>query len=377
MWKDTITRILEFKGEAIGWRFIRLNPIISKDMESVVDSNDFIEFLHYLIQRRDIDNCSDDELGCLAMLHTAFQKKIEKEIGKKSPDFVAIDFEHAMPKKHTVCSVGIVTVKDGVIVDEYISLIKPPNNEYGIYNTKVHRLSSIDTENAKSFTEVFPEIEKRLKGNIVVAHNAESADRPCLEQAMYHNGIVTDLNIRWIDTCDICKAKLEVICDVCNIPLENHHEALDDTRACARIYLMHLNNTLPIEEIIAANEIAKATKKSRRPLGHGKIEGEVLKPNLDVVENPDNPFYGKKVVVSGTYTEWPNRKDLAVLLKNYGADIDTSVTSRTNILCTGAGVGPKKLEKMQKNQADGRDAMILNEEEILEMLVDCEFDKQQ
>jgi DNA polymerase-3 subunit epsilon len=41
--------------------------------------------------------------------------------------FTAIDFETAI---HYPCSVGIVTVENGVIVDEFVSLIKPPNNLY-------------------------------------------------------------------------------------------------------------------------------------------------------------------------------------------------------------------------------------------------------
>jgi DNA polymerase-3 subunit epsilon len=42
--------------------------------------------------------------------------------------FTAIDFETATA--FHPCSVGIVTVENGVIVDEFVSLIKPPNNLY-------------------------------------------------------------------------------------------------------------------------------------------------------------------------------------------------------------------------------------------------------
>ena len=42
-------------------------------------------------------------------------------------NFVAIDFETAI--KHHICAVGIVTVEDSKIIDEFYSLIKPPNNE--------------------------------------------------------------------------------------------------------------------------------------------------------------------------------------------------------------------------------------------------------
>lgn len=40
-------------------------------------------------------------------------------------DFVAIDFETANAERCSVCSVGIVIVKDGEIVDKFYSLIQP------------------------------------------------------------------------------------------------------------------------------------------------------------------------------------------------------------------------------------------------------------
>lgn len=45
-------------------------------------------------------------------------------------DFVAIDFETANQHRSSVCSVGIVVVKDGEIVDSYYSLIRPTPNYY-------------------------------------------------------------------------------------------------------------------------------------------------------------------------------------------------------------------------------------------------------
>ena len=43
--------------------------------------------------------------------------------------FTAIDFETATSKHNSACSVGIVTVENGIIVDEYQTLIQPPKNE--------------------------------------------------------------------------------------------------------------------------------------------------------------------------------------------------------------------------------------------------------
>ena len=47
-------------------------------------------------------------------------------------DFVAIDFETANGQRSSVCSVGIVIVQGGEMVDSFYALIKPiPNYYYG------------------------------------------------------------------------------------------------------------------------------------------------------------------------------------------------------------------------------------------------------
>ncbi|WP_035651977.1 3'-5' exonuclease [Flavobacterium sp. ASV13] len=158
-------------------------------------------------------------------------------------NFTAIDFETAT--SFHPCSVGIVTVQNGVIVDEFVTLIKPPNNIYNPFTIQVHGIYPRDTVNAKSFVQVYPEIEKRLKNRVVVAHN-ESFDRNVLIKSMLANGLsYEDLNIalKWECTVKIYKAKgikptkLSDCCREMNIKL-NHHEALSDARACAKLYML-------------------------------------------------------------------------------------------------------------------------------------------
>ena len=43
-------------------------------------------------------------------------------------DFAAIDFETANGQRCSVCSVGIVIVRNGEIVDRFYSLIRPTPN---------------------------------------------------------------------------------------------------------------------------------------------------------------------------------------------------------------------------------------------------------
>jgi DNA polymerase-3 subunit epsilon len=159
--------------------------------------------------------------------------------------FTAIDFETPTSNNNSICAVGIVTVKNGHITDEYHTLIKPPDNKYSWHNIDVHGITAEDTKNALTFVQVYPEIKKRLIGKTVVAHN-ESFDRNVLKKTMKYYGLdYSELNLqqRWECTYKIYRAKgyrptkLNVCCQRQGIEL-NHHEALSDARACAKLYLM-------------------------------------------------------------------------------------------------------------------------------------------
>ena len=56
-------------------------------------------------------------------------------------NFAAIDFETANQQRTSICSVGIVIVRNGEIVDSYYSLIKPEPEYYSYWNTRVHGLT--------------------------------------------------------------------------------------------------------------------------------------------------------------------------------------------------------------------------------------------
>lgn len=159
-------------------------------------------------------------------------------------NFTAIDFETATGKRDSACAIGLVKVENGRIVDEYSVLIKPPNNEYNWHNTNVHGITAYDTRNAPDFGAVFAEIEERINGQTLVAHNA-SFDRSVLQKSMLSFDLnYEQLRLDWECTLKIYKAKgyspanLNVCCQRHGIPL-NHHDALSDAKACAQLYLIH------------------------------------------------------------------------------------------------------------------------------------------
>ena len=94
-------------------------------------------------------------------------------------DFAAIDFETANYDRSSVCSVGVVIVRDGEIVDKFYSLIQPEPNYYNYWCTQVHGLCRTDTDNAPVFPDVWAQIEPLIKGLPLVAHN-RPFDEGCL-----------------------------------------------------------------------------------------------------------------------------------------------------------------------------------------------------
>ncbi len=157
--------------------------------------------------------------------------------------FVAIDFETANSSPSSACQVGIVTMENGQIVDEYDTLIRPPDNRYEYWNTKIHGIKAEDTQSAKTFYELADSILPRLENSIIVAHNA-SFDYKVLRQTMAYYGMqYEDYNLTsyWECTLSIYRKKghkknnLKACCDRYNIKLK-HHDALSDARGCALLY---------------------------------------------------------------------------------------------------------------------------------------------
>ena len=94
-------------------------------------------------------------------------------------DFAAIDFETANEWPSSVCSVGVVVVRGGCVVDRLYSLIHPEPEYYSWFCRRVHGLGPEDTEAAPVFPHVWERIAPAVAGLPLVAHNARF-DEGCL-----------------------------------------------------------------------------------------------------------------------------------------------------------------------------------------------------
>ena len=102
-------------------------------------------------------------------------------------DFAAIDFETANSHRKSVCSVGIVIVKNQRVSDTFYELIRPALNYYCDWATEIHGLTHHDTERADPFPVVWREIAPALTGLPLVTHNSPFVES-CLRSVFEYYG---------------------------------------------------------------------------------------------------------------------------------------------------------------------------------------------
>ncbi len=159
-------------------------------------------------------------------------------------DFAAIDFETANNNPSSVCSVGVVIVRNGVIVDEFYSLIYPEPDYFTYWTTRVHGLTMDDVCHAPVFPTVWKQIEPRVADLPLVAHNSPFDER-CLK-AVFRVYQMDYPDYHFLDTCAAARCRLRgllldnqlhTVAAYCGFDLTHHHHALADAEACAAIAL--------------------------------------------------------------------------------------------------------------------------------------------
>ncbi len=159
-----------------------------------------------------------------------------------SAGFVAIDFETANYSRTSACAIGLAIVQDQKIVETFTALIKPEPFWFLPDFTDIHGISEEDVKDAKDFGTIWPEIEQRIHGRSLLAHNAPF-DRSVLNACLRLFRIKFP-QPEFICTCRVAKAafpnspnhKLNTICSRMEIALD-HHKAESDALACAQIAL--------------------------------------------------------------------------------------------------------------------------------------------
>jgi DNA polymerase-3 subunit epsilon len=157
-------------------------------------------------------------------------------------DFTAIDFETANSSSASACSVGLVKVRAGRVVDRVGWLIQPPtgHDEFWEWNTRIHGIRAEDVLGARGWRDQLPDIVAFADGDAFVAHNA-GFDMGVIRAAC----AATALDCPSFDyVCSLQVARKTYHLDSYRLPVAamaagfdefHHHDALADSEACAAI----------------------------------------------------------------------------------------------------------------------------------------------
>jgi DNA polymerase III subunit epsilon len=154
--------------------------------------------------------------------------------------FTAIDFETANRSPLSACSVGLVMVENNAIIKKKSFLIKPPTSYFEF--TDIHGITWDDVCEEKTFKEQWEQFTEYFDGiDFLVAHNAPF-DSNVLRSCCAAFGLpFPEIHFRCTvklsrSVLGIRPANLSNVCRELFIPL-NHHEALSDSIACAKIMI--------------------------------------------------------------------------------------------------------------------------------------------
>lgn len=294
-------------------------------------------------------------------------------------NYTAIDFETANNFRKSACSLGLVKVENGQIVDRKHWLIKPTPLEVGFMQYRVHGIKLDMLVDQPDFKELWHEIKPYLENQVLVAHNGRF-DFNVLAHLLNHYEL-EDIPISTYCTLDLSKIVWpdELTYNLASLVEAKlaidffHHNALEDAEVCALLF-QKIIQEVGIKSLHEVNEFIETNyfKISNRFRGTRPFSKTL---NIDLTENENHPFFEKEVVFSGTFNAFSKNGGKELVTKIGGISKD-GVTNNTKFLVVGqqditkVGIDLKssKMKKVEQMISKGLDVQVLIESEFIELL---------
>ena len=160
-------------------------------------------------------------------------------------NFVAIDFETANNYMNSACSVAVVRVEAGQVTASAHQLIRPYIMKFSPQNIAIHGIKPQDVRNMPTFAEYWAELRPWLDGQTVIAHYA-TFDMSVLKALMTTYNL-DKADFEYFCSCTMARKvwpnlvnhKLSTVARHIEFDFQ-HHDALEDARACAMVVLQAL-----------------------------------------------------------------------------------------------------------------------------------------
>lgn len=301
-------------------------------------------------------------------------------------DFIAIDFETANRCRESACAIGLTYVENMEIVDQEYHLIKPTPFYFDAINQSVHGISKRQVEESPTFDQVWGKIKDKIHQKQLVAHNA-SFDFSVLRYALSAYDIPFP-DITYGCTLQLFRKlglpiennKLSSLARYYNLSLDHHH-ALSDSVVCAQIAIAlmkdlqmsnlsnlagHFGYQLGSISQTAVTPFTKSKKSNTVKAEFSKVFEErnytYLSNRAKFLSQKTDLLLGKKIIISGSFQQI-ERSALSRFIQINGGKLQTSVSSKTDLIIFGQNMGP-----MKKAKALNLGIPMISEEDFLNML---------
>ena len=156
--------------------------------------------------------------------------------------FNAIDVETANSDPSSICQIGIVSVRDGII-KEQLSVLVNPEAQFSEFNVNLHGIDRPKVSRCPALPGLETQLRRWLEGSVLVSHTG--FDRRAMNGAMERYGL-RPLRARWLDSSMVARRawpqrygrrwNLALIASELGIEFR-HHDAVEDARAAGEIVL--------------------------------------------------------------------------------------------------------------------------------------------
>lgn len=175
--------------------------------------------------------------------------------------YIVFDVETPNHINDRISSIGVVVVEGQSIVQEYYALVNPETH-FDAFNIMLTGISPGDVADKPTFAEVWTKLAPIFSSGMLIAHNAPF-DMSVLAKCLAAYQIEWQPYVYYACTCqmgrkcipDAQNHKLNTLCALLQIPLEQHHCALDDAKACAALLIHYLKQGCNPTDYVRSYEI--------------------------------------------------------------------------------------------------------------------------